>query len=204
MDVDTAIYDASIACVQEQVGNDISAVLAGSASLAGQNWVDVGGKFAGATSGTSLISQFLSEALPQQLPVALPTFTNAGLKFTPILGRVIGRWVPIVGISCWPMITRTLRIVWIQKFRWQRRASSIGTQILKMLGLVTAIGGCLLLGIIATAWFKTKTTRLARSRQHVGLPQFLTHFSQKGIPTDVATAVYEYLSNLPWMHEFPV
>ena len=96
-DADTVIYNASVDCVKEQVGNDISAVLAGAAALAGQNWVDTGAKFAGGTSGTSLISQFLSEVLPQQLPIALPTFTNAGLTWTTILGRAIGRWIPIVG-----------------------------------------------------------------------------------------------------------
>ncbi len=95
--IDNALYKASVDCLKEQVGNTISAALAAAAGLAGQNWVSTAGKFAGATSGTSLISQFLSDVLPQRIPVSLPTLTNAGIKFTPVLGRILGRWVPIVG-----------------------------------------------------------------------------------------------------------
>jgi RHS repeat-associated protein len=52
----------------------------------------------GSSSGTSIASKYLSRWLPQRLPfrVLAPTLERP-LAVSPILGRVLGRWVPIVG-----------------------------------------------------------------------------------------------------------
>ena len=50
------------------------------------------------TGATSPASKFLSRVFPQRLPVRLPTPTIGQLgRTTPVLGRALGRWVPIVG-----------------------------------------------------------------------------------------------------------
>ncbi|MGH9663494.1 MAG: hypothetical protein ACRD9L_03605, partial [Bryobacteraceae bacterium] len=95
---DAAIFAATSTCARQQFGDiDWEGVVAAAAILSGQPWLATGGKFSGATSGTSLISSFLSKVLPQQLPIAVPTITNAGLQYTTVLGRALGRWVPIAG-----------------------------------------------------------------------------------------------------------
>lgn len=52
----------------------------------------------GASEGTSIASKYLSRWLPQRLPTRIwtPTLKNPR-TFTPVLGRALGRWVPILG-----------------------------------------------------------------------------------------------------------
>ncbi len=52
----------------------------------------------GSSPGTSFASRTLSKLLPQRLPWSVPAPTLVRpLARSPVLGRVIGRWVPIVG-----------------------------------------------------------------------------------------------------------
>ncbi|MBX3238280.1 MAG: RHS repeat-associated core domain-containing protein [Chitinophagaceae bacterium] len=87
----------------EQFG--IKDIVAFGAVLAGQPFLDTRGKLGGATKGTSVASKYLSK-IPGTSPVPLPTVTGVpkmlggqGMRvaFTKVLGRFIGRAVPILG-----------------------------------------------------------------------------------------------------------
>ena len=70
------------------------------------------------------------------------------------------------------------------------------------LGLSAAT--CLIIALGLALYFRLKTNRLARDRQHVGINDFISYFRRLGVPDDVSAAVYENLSKLPWMRNFPV
>ena len=57
------------------------------------------GKFKGATKGTSIASRILSKKFPRKLSRAIilpPTLKNPRAT-SAVVGRIAGRWVPIVG-----------------------------------------------------------------------------------------------------------
>ena len=96
--VDGVVTNVTMSCIKQQFGEvDWEGVAAVSAILSGQPFQSTGGKFMGATKGTSIISSFLSKVFSQELPFAVPRITNAGLTFTKVAGRAVGRWVPILG-----------------------------------------------------------------------------------------------------------
>jgi hypothetical protein len=61
----------------------------------------------GATKGTSPASKYLSK-IPGELPFSVPTLTNRGIRFTKLIGRFLGRSVPIVG---WGVLVYDVGIV---------------------------------------------------------------------------------------------
>lgn len=73
-----------------------------------------------------------------------------------------------------------------------------------MAGFGFAIAFCVVAGIAAVLWFKFRTGRLARSRRRMTVSEFVEYFSASGISPIVATVVYDHLSNLPWMRNFPI
>ncbi|WP_410221845.1 RHS repeat-associated core domain-containing protein [Pedobacter sp.] len=80
----------------EQFG--IKDILALGAAIDGMGLIDKPFQTPGASKGTSLLSKELSKAFPQKMPVRLPTISNRfTLKFTNVLGRFMGRSIPIVG-----------------------------------------------------------------------------------------------------------
>jgi RHS repeat-associated protein len=87
-----------ISCAATQLG--FGTAVGGAAVVSGLPIVPTPGKFSGATAGTSIASLLLSRALPQRLPfgVPAPTLKNP-LARSAVLGRVLGRWVPIVGTA---------------------------------------------------------------------------------------------------------
>ncbi len=57
----------------------------------------------GASKGTSYLSKNLSKLLPQKMGFRLPTISSKlTLKFTNVLGRFMGRSIPVVG---WGVLT---------------------------------------------------------------------------------------------------
>jgi hypothetical protein len=90
------LNDKILDCAAQALGVDTLAGLGISAS--GQPFVDASGKFQGATEGTSIVSDWLSKALPQKLDFRIwtPTMGNFAAKSN-IVGRVLGRWLPIIG-----------------------------------------------------------------------------------------------------------
>jgi hypothetical protein len=77
-------------------------VVAMVAIVSGQPTIATGGKFGGATPGTSPVSLFLSRHLDYKMPFRLPTLTGSSLRtlriaFTNNLGRFAGRAIPVVG-----------------------------------------------------------------------------------------------------------
>ena len=203
--IDNALYKASVDCLKEQVGNTISAALAAAAGLAGQNWVSTAGKFAGATSGTSLISQFLSDVLPQRIPVSLPTLTNAGIKFTPVLGRILGRWVPIVGHAIPAYDDKAFTDCVDSKIQAAAKEAA-GRPVLHTHDFRISVfpAACVASGVRRRLWFRFKARRLARSRKGLGIVQFRDYFERSGVPINVADAVYGYLSALRWTRGLPI
>jgi len=82
-------------CAEQHVG--VETVLGSALFVLGLPTLETGTKFGGSTWGTSLASKYLSELLPYRLPVRVPTPTRAGFVKSRILGRVLGRYVPVVG-----------------------------------------------------------------------------------------------------------
>jgi hypothetical protein len=80
---------------------DAAGLAAGGANLiaAGQPLISTRAKFAGATTGTSIVSTYLNGTW--RIAGRLPTLTNAGLEFTTSVGTFAARAVPIVG---WGML----------------------------------------------------------------------------------------------------
>ena len=77
-------------------------------TILGDNNVPTRGKTGGATKGTSVASEYLSKKLPTQLNRKYPTMWKAMRKtipkkffgqplLSPVLGRLLGRAVPIIG-----------------------------------------------------------------------------------------------------------
>lgn len=100
----SALVDCLKRCATAQFG--ITTLLGILAVLTGQPWIGTRGKLGGATPGTSIASKGLSKLFPQRLPRALPApviilkrgkFLKGIRRTSPVLGRVLGRWVPIVG-----------------------------------------------------------------------------------------------------------
>ena len=61
----------------------------------------------GTSPGTSPISEMLSKALPHRLPFRVPAPTAARpLATSPVLGRVLGRWIPWIG---WGLTAEAIR-----------------------------------------------------------------------------------------------
>jgi len=85
-------------CTEQHIGADTA--LGGALVVLGANIIPTRGKFGGATAGTSLASWILSDLFPQKLPWSVPTpgFGNWAAK-SRILGRVLGRWTPWVGVA---------------------------------------------------------------------------------------------------------
>jgi hypothetical protein len=85
-------------CFASALGLD-TAVGAGMVA-SGQPFLDKPFNMIGATPGTSPASQYLSKALPQRLPVRVlaPTLENP-FATSNVLGRILGRWVPYVGLG---------------------------------------------------------------------------------------------------------
>lgn len=78
------------------------------AVLMGSNTISTRGKFAGATQGTSVLSEFLRKEYPQTFSKItkgaikkLPTLTLGGLKGATTLGAFAGRTIPLIG---WGML----------------------------------------------------------------------------------------------------
>jgi hypothetical protein len=77
----------------------ISTIGAGAAVGAGLNLLTTSGKFAGSTPGTSIASFTLSKIFPGAAGIGgkwAPTLNNPFAE-SAVAGRVLGRWVPIVG-----------------------------------------------------------------------------------------------------------
>ena len=73
-----------------------------------------------------------------------------------------------------------------------------------MRDLAIPLATCVLLALIAAVWMRTKTRWLGRSRPRPDLNHFVGHFQTMGVSADVPTAVYQYLSGLPWLRGFPI
>jgi hypothetical protein len=71
--------------------------VAGGAVASGTNTVATAGKFAGATKGTSLASNTLSKMFPKVIGATWAPTLNNPLATSTVLGRVLGRWVPVAG-----------------------------------------------------------------------------------------------------------
>ena len=90
--VNSAIFD----CASKSFG---STTLAGLGLIAlSLPILPSGGKFVGATAGTSIASSWLAQQLPKILDENLwaPTMKNPGTTSN-VLGRVLARWVPYLG-----------------------------------------------------------------------------------------------------------
>ena len=77
----------------------ISTIGAGAAITSGLNLLTTSGKFTGSTPGTSIASYSLSKLLPGAVGIGrkwAPTLMNPFAE-SAVAGRVLGRWVPIVG-----------------------------------------------------------------------------------------------------------
>jgi RHS repeat-associated protein len=87
--------DCLLKCADKQLG--ISALLGATGVLSGLEVIPVSGKLGGATKGTSIASKYLSKWLPQRIPsLWAPTWKHPFVA-TKILGRFIGRWIPVIG-----------------------------------------------------------------------------------------------------------
>ena len=85
----------------EQFG--ITDILALGAAIDGIGLINKPFQMKGASKGTSILSKNLSKAFPYKMPYRLPTISNKlTLKFTNILGRFMGRSIPIIG---WGLLT---------------------------------------------------------------------------------------------------
>ena len=85
----------------EQFG--ITDIIALGTAIDGLGFVDKPFQMKGASKGTSLLSKGLSSQFPQKMPWRLPTISNnLTLKFTNVLGRFMGRTIPIIG---WGVLT---------------------------------------------------------------------------------------------------
>lgn len=85
----------------EQFG--ITDIIALGTAIDGLGFVDKPFQMKGASKGTSLLSKGLSSQFPQKMPWRLPTLSNnLTLKFTNVLGRFMGRTIPIIG---WGVLT---------------------------------------------------------------------------------------------------
>jgi len=97
--------------VHEQFG--VSDIVAAVGVILGQPTRPTRGKFAGATKGTSIVSETSRRYLNIELPFRLPTFTNASLrtlkpKFVNNLGAFVGRTVPVLG---WAVCASDIAII---------------------------------------------------------------------------------------------
>jgi RHS repeat-associated protein len=95
-------FETKDPCLQECILENLGLAGAGATAVGlGQpiisTRIKIGGK---ATKGTSLASKGLSKLFPQRLPyqVPAPTLSRLGMKSN-VLGRVLGRWVPFVGLG---------------------------------------------------------------------------------------------------------
>lgn len=82
-------------CAEQHIG--IETGLGAALVVLGLPILPTGTKFGGSAWGTSLASKYLSELLPYELPSRVPTPTRAGFVKSRVLGRVLGRYVPVVG-----------------------------------------------------------------------------------------------------------
>ena len=73
-----------------------------------------------------------------------------------------------------------------------------------MVHLTLALATCLLIGVACAVWFRTKANRLSQIRAISDVVESEKYFLQKGVPPEITSVVYEYLSTLPWMRGFPV
>jgi hypothetical protein len=82
-------------CISKQFGLTATGA---SLTIAGQPIIPTRVKPSGTTIGTSPASKILAKTFPQRLPqrILAPTLRTPFAK-TPVLGRALGRWVPIVG-----------------------------------------------------------------------------------------------------------
>ncbi len=93
-----SLSNCLLECTAKQIGIQTVSGL-GLVGL-GQPSIPTRGKTKGATKGTSRASQALSKSFPMKLPFPIPAPTNASaFATTSILGRALGRMVPVVGWS---------------------------------------------------------------------------------------------------------
>jgi RHS repeat-associated protein len=86
---------AAGSCAASSFG--IGTAAAGAAVGSGMNWLGTAGKFAGATRGTSLASGTLSTLFPRVIGATWAPTLNNPLATSTVLGRVVGRWIPVLG-----------------------------------------------------------------------------------------------------------
>lgn len=94
--------DKTKRCASAQLGLDDLA--AAGAAVSGFNILETRGKFAGATSGTSIASRGASAVFGQtRLPfqvrtiVGNPLTLSAGIRATSSVARIVGRGIPVLG-----------------------------------------------------------------------------------------------------------
>jgi RHS repeat-associated protein len=91
-----SLADCLAGCAADQFG--LTTLLGAGAVASGLPVLPTRGKFGGATPGTSVASAGLSKLFPQRLPFSLPAPTAGNLLArSAVVGRILGRWVPIVG-----------------------------------------------------------------------------------------------------------
>jgi len=90
-----SLSDCISRCAADQFG--ITTLLGATGAGLGAPILAAGGKPEGATQGTSIASKYLSKWFPQKIGSTwAPTLKNPLAK-SAVLGRVLGRWVPVVG-----------------------------------------------------------------------------------------------------------
>ncbi len=95
----------------EQFSNQfgIKDILSLTVALDGQGLLDKPFTMKGSSKGTSVLSKYGSKALPQKMPRRLPTLSkNLTIKYTKVLGRFLGRSVPILG---WATLAYDLGVI---------------------------------------------------------------------------------------------
>ena len=94
----TAVNPDPCDCVANALGLDTAAGIG--MVVGGQPTIPKAFVTPGASSNTSIISSSLSKALPQKLPMAVPAPTMRNpMAASNVLGRVLGRWAPFVGMG---------------------------------------------------------------------------------------------------------
>lgn len=96
MGLSASLGGCLVKCAADQF--EITTIIGSAGVGLGLPVIGARGKFAGATGGTSIASKCLSKWLPQNLGRAIwaPTLRNP-LATSAVLGRVLGRWIPVVG-----------------------------------------------------------------------------------------------------------
>jgi RHS repeat-associated protein len=93
----TADEQRLLDCTAKQLG--LKDIAAGVGIIGGLPLMSAPGKFLGATPGTSFFSSWLAGLLPMRTsPIWAPTASNI-FATTPVVGRAIGRWIPIVSAA---------------------------------------------------------------------------------------------------------